>query len=315
MLYLFLILTGLVALYLLVDYIRESRTDRTRERLMAGVYDTEEAEVSLWGDAADLLQLEAIRRVLGNSVLARRFDRMIKHAGIPITLPRAFFVLIVLTASGAGAAYAISHFVVAAAGAILVIPAAIWALLQALAEKRTRKLDAQLPALVSQLLTTLRSGGTPVQAMQAASRNAPSPVRESMAEVLNAIQIGVPAVEAWRDWALFWNTRSTQMLSIGIRLKWETGGQMTAILAHILETMEFHHRMELRVQTITMQAKLGSYVLAALPFGIGGLMYAFRPEPIDAMFADEFGQKLIWGAVGLLTVGFFWLRRIARLDS
>lgn len=306
---------GLVALYLLVDYVRESRADRTRERLMAGVYDTEEAEVSLWGDAADLLQLEAIRRVLGNSVLARRFDRMLKHSGIPLTLPRAFFLLVVLTAITSGAAYALSHLVAAAVGAILALPVVAWMLLQALAEQRTRKLDAQLPALVSQLLTTLRSGGTPVQAMQAASRNAPSPTRESMAEVLNAIQIGVPAVEAWRDWSLFWNTRSTQMLSIGIRLKWETGGQMTAILAHILETMEFHHRMELRVQTITMQARLGAYVLAVLPFGIGALMYAFRPEPIDAMFADEFGQKMIWGAVGLLTVGFFWLRRIARLDA
>lgn len=90
---------------------------------------------------------------------------------------------------------------------------------------------------------------------------------------------------------------------------------MVNILEHVLTTMEFHRRMELRVKTITAQARLGAYFLSGLPFLLGAIMYSARPEPIDAMIADPIGIKIIWAGIGLLVVGFFWMRRLARLTN
>lgn len=312
---LLLVLVGLGALLLLADYFLEARRDRTRERLMAGVLDTEEEEVSLWGDAADLLQLAAMRHVLEDSALARRFDHQLKKSGLPLTLLQAAGLALALTLATAFAAYFFSPYPEAAAGTLLLVPLLVWLLLDQAAAYRTRKLDEQLPALIQQFITTLRSGGTPIQAMQAAAQNAPMPIRESMAGLLHTIQVGVPAMQAWRDWALFWNTRGTQMLSLGVRLKWEAGGQMTAILSHILESLEFHRRMELRVMTITAQAKLSAYILTGLPFVVGLMTYTIRPALFDHMISDDFGRKALIFTGVLMAVGFVWLRKIAKLDQ
>ena len=316
MIYFFVGLIALVIAYLLFDYLQESRIDRARERLMADVYDTEEEEeVSLWSDAADLLQLETMQRILEDSVLARRFDKHLKKSGINLSLPKIFLILLATTAIVAGGTYAYFKMLLAPVVSSIAIPVLFWLILSKLAERRTRRLDEQLPAMVSQFLTTLRSGGTPLQAMQSISRNAPSPIRESIGDLLHTMQIGVPATQAWREWSLFWDTRSAHMLSMGIRLKWETGGQMTAILAHILDSMEFHKRMELRVETITAQAKLSAYILTGLPFAVAMTTYSIRPDLFEHMINDPFGKKALMFTGALLTVGFIWLRKMAKLEQ
>ena len=307
-------LIGLFAILLLADYFLEARRDRTRERLLAGVNQTEAEEVSMWADAADLLQLAAIKRVLDDSALARRFNHLLKKSGLRLTLLQALGIILVLTAIAVAAAYFFTPYPATGAGALLLVPLLLWLSLQRAATYRTNKLDGQLPALLSHFITTLRSGGTPVQAMQSAAQNAPSPVRESMAELLHNIQLGVPAMQAWRDWAVFWNTRSTHMISMGVRLKWEAGGQMTAILSHILDTLEFHRRMELRVMTITAQARLSVYVLTALPFLVALMIYNIRPDLFGHMLNDEFGRKALMFTGVLMAIGFVWLRKLAKLE-
>lgn len=310
---LFLIIAGLVIAGLLALYVWDVRQDRARERLVAGMLETEEVEVSLWRDAADLLQLAAIQELLANSRLTRRLDYLLKLAAIPLTLLGTISLLVGVSVLGAAIAYLFVKAWWASVAALLLIPILFHFGLSFLAQQRVQKHDAQLPGMVSQMITSLRSGGTPLHAIQAVTQNAPSPVRESMAGLLHDIQIGRAGPQAWRDWGHFWNTRSTNMLALAIRLKWDTGGQMVNILEHVLTTMEFHRRMELRVQTITAQARLGAYFLSGLPFLLGAVMYAMRPEPIDSMIADPIGIKMIWFGLVLLAVGFFWMRRLARL--
>lgn len=105
------------------------------------------------------------------------------------------------------------------------------------------------------------------------------------------------------------------MFALGVRLKWESGGQMSAILNHVLNSLEFRRRMELRVMTITAQARLSVYILTALPFIIGLMTYSIRPDLFEEMINDEFGRKALMFCGVLMTVGFFWLRKMARLEK
>lgn len=307
------LLAGLLLAYLLIDYLQSARKDRIRERLMAGVYDTEEQDVSLWADAADLLQVEAIRNLVYSSVLTRKLGLNIKRAGLPVSLMQGILIVVFGAVIPAVVAYLYWKNLTAVIIGFFTIPLLFWIIAAALAARRQTKLESQLPALITSLLTTMRAGGTPVQALQAAAKNSPSPMRDSIAEVLNQIQIGRPPVVAWQEWANFWDTRGSKLLSTGIRLKWDSGGQMTTILEHILETLEFRKRMELRVSTLTAQAKLSAWVLSALPIALAILTYSYRPDLFNTMLNDERGNyMLIYVGVSTL-IGFFWLRKIAKL--
>lgn len=315
MLYIIILLILILFCFLVIDYVVTSREDRIRERLLEGVLGTDEEEVSLWADAADLLKVDAFRQLIEKSALTRSFDLKLKRSGLRISLMKGIVFILLGAASGTLAAYYYFNNLSAAIAGALLIPCMMWFVLSHLVQRRLKKHDQQLPALITGLITTMGAGGTPMQALQVASKNAPPPISESVEMLVNGMQIGRSPNVAWKDWSEFWDTPSCKLISTGIRLKWESGGQMTAILVHILETLEFHKRMELRVSTLTAQAKLSAWVLSALPFALALLTNAYRPDLFDSMLADPLGEKLLIAAGVLSLVGFVWLRKIARLRN
>jgi len=315
MLYIIVLLILVLFCFLVIDYVVTSREDRIRERLLEGVLGTDEEEVSLWADAADLLKVDAFRQLIEKSALTRNFDIKLKRSGLKFSLFKGLMLMVLAAVSGALAAYYYFNNISAAIAGVLALPCVLWFLLSHLAQRRLKKHDQQLPALITGLITTMGAGGTPMQALQVASKNAPPPISESVEMLVNGMQIGRSPNAAWKDWAEFWDTPSCKLISTGIRLKWESGGQMTAILVHILETLEFHKRMELRVSTLTAQAKLSAWVLSALPFALALLTNAYRPDLFDSMLSDPLGAKLLIAASVLTLIGFVWLRKIARLKN
>lgn len=313
--YLILIIVIFLLFYLISDYIVTTKEDQIRERLTAGMLDAEVEEVSLWADASDLLKVDELRKLIEKSALTRNLDIKLKRSGIKLTLLQAITILFLVAISGSLAAYIYFKDVSIAIAGIFVLPILLWVLLSVQSQRRLKKHDEQLPAFITSIITTMGAGGTPMQALQAVSKNSPSPIAESITSIVNAMQLGKSPNIAWKEWSDFWGTKSCKLFSTGVRLKWETGGQMTTILHHILETLEFHKRMELRVSTLTAQAKLSAWVLSALPAGLALLTNAYRPDLFDAMLSDPLGIKLLTAAGVMSLLGFIWLRKIAQLKN
>ncbi len=310
-----LLLAGVLLAAVLLWYRHESRVDAARERLLAGVFDEPAEEVSLWKDALDLLQVTALQALLERSPFTRTLQRRLHRAGVRAALPAVVMGAVAASAAGAGIAHAVLGQLAVTLGTAVGVVALGWLGLRAVAAWRVSRLDAQIPAFVTQMIASLRSGGTPLGAVVNASRHAPVPVGPAMLEVVRALELGRPAVQVWREWAERWGSKPCHLLSTGIRIKWETGGELSGILEYVLDALESRRRMDLRIATRTAQARLSTWVLIALPFLIGLFTYAFNPKLYDEMMADPIGQKALMFTAALMVVGFFWLRRIARLDE
>ncbi|ROH85332.1 hypothetical protein ED236_10790 [Pseudomethylobacillus aquaticus] len=313
MLLIFFAVLGLLASYLIYDYLVTARTDALRDRLLAGQELGPDDSGSLWSDAADLLHLAEVREMLYRSYLLRQIDIRLKRADLPLSLPGYVGLLLLFTLLASVVAWFYMAQLWMIALAAVLTPLLGWLILMQLAARRQKRHDDQLPAMISSFITTLRSGGTPMTALQSVAKHGRDPIAGSMLSVADALQLGRPPNQAWQEWAEYWDTRATRLLARGVRIKWEAGGQMTSMLQHILDTLEFRKRMELRVSALTAQAKLSAWVLSALPILLALLGYHFRPDLMEAMVNDSFGQKLLFAAAGLNVVGFFWLRRIAKL--
>lgn len=312
---LFLIIIVLLLAYLAFDYFTTSQTEKILERLNAGFESRDEEQPSLWAGAADLFQLEALRNLLYESALTRTFDIRIKRAGLKISLLQAIVLLHIVSIAIAMIAKIYFDSFYAFIGGLIMMPIAIWLALSTLAARQQKKHDDQLSSLITSLLTTMRAGGTPIQALQATAKNSANPMGESIATVMNNLQIGRSPNNVWQEWANFWDTKNTRLLATGIRLKWEAGGQMTTILEHILDTIEFNKRIELRIGTLTAQAKLSAYVLSIMPLALGLLQYNYRPDLINSMMNDDVGKiGLMYASISTI-LGFLWLQKIAKLKS
>lgn len=303
--------------YLIYDYIESSRREKIIERISTG-FDSPSEDMrteSMWSGAVDLVQLEAVRRLIYSSAISRAFDMALRRAGFKIGLLQAIALVVLISSVTSAVAYTYFKNLSAGLAALFVFPFIVWLVVSYFAERRQSQMDKQLPALINSLITTMRAGGTPVQALMASAENAPNPLKESMSDVLNLIQLGRPPVLAWKEWSDFWDTKDTKLLSSGIRLKWDSGGQMTSVLEHIYDTLEFRRRMELKVSTLTAQAKLSSWILSALPFLLALITYLYRPDLFDVMLNDKRGTSILIYVVVSTFIGFLWLRKIAKLRS
>ncbi|MDP8566390.1 type II secretion system F family protein [Methylophilus aquaticus] len=294
-------------------YSVQRKRQRLIERLEFGFEQQEEQITSLWEGATNLLQLAAIRQLLLSSALIRALDIMIRRAGLRISLLQSIAVLIGITLISALLMHFLYRNNVATVSALLAAPFLTVMIWRFLAERQQRKMDLQLPSLINSMLTTMRAGGTPIQALQATSRNADDPMRKSVTQVLNQLQIGQSPIMVWKEWSDFWDTKPCRLLSTGIRVKWEAGGQMTSVLEHILESIEFRKKIQERIDTLTTQAKFGSILLSVIPPLLLYMQYRVRPELVTEMFDDPTGQKIYIAAGVLTTIGFFWLRKMAKI--
>lgn len=310
-------LLGLGALGLLGLTLRDRwRTQQVRERLADRILDPDEDEApeSLWQGAADLLQLARMQALVARSPLARQLVLALLRSGLGLGFGQVVGLLLLLgLLGGVLAAVFAPHPAFGVAGAILPMLAG-WMLIQAHAERKVERRERQLPAFCTQMLSSLRTGSTPLSALQAAARVSPQPLGSTLRDLLNALQLGVAPAAAWKDWAHRCGGDHAHIIATGIRLKWEAGGQMTAMLEHILESMIARERMVLRVGTLTAQAKMGSYVLSLLPVVFMFYSYKVNPRIFDFMLADPIGRNLLWAGAGLIVVGFFWLRRLSKLE-
>lgn len=310
-----LLLLAAAAVGLFAWYLWITRLDAQRERLMAGVFDAPAQDVSLWKDAADLLQLAALQRLLSRSPLARALQQRLQRIGVPLGLAAFALVVTLVTLVACVVTYLLTDRLYLALIPLLVVPSITWITLSMLATHRARALELQLPSFVTQMITTLGAGGTPLAAVRNAARNAPAPLGPSMNELIRRLEIGAPPVEVWREWAEGWNSPACRLLSTALRIKWDAGGEMSTMLGYVLDQLESRRRMELRILTLTSQARLAAIVLMALPFVIGFITYTFNPDLFHEMLADPIGQRALLIAGVLMVFGFFWLRRIARLES
>lgn len=310
-------IVALVIIYLIFDYLESSRREKIIERITIGLdlSNQDDASESMWTGAMDLVQLEAVRNLVYSSAISRAFDLALRRAGFKVGLMQAIFIVVVVSSVLSAVTYTYFKNASAALGALLVFPIIVWLIVSHFAEKRQSQMDKQLPALINSLINTMRAGGTPIQALMASSENAPNPLKDSMSEVLNFIQLGRPPIVVWKEWSDFWGTKDTKLLSSGIRLKWDSGGQMTSVLEHIYDTLEFRRRMELKVSTLTAQAKLSSWILSALPFLLALITYLYRPDLFDVMLNDRRGTMILIYVVVSTFLGFLWLRHIAKLRS
>ena len=311
------VVTILLSLALVIYSIKQSRKETLRERLLHG-FDTEEEEEvapSVWKNAADLLYLTRLQKLLNKSPLARKLNHRLNCLDLAHILPQILLILVIvlfLTIVIINIFTDKPEFILTALIIELIL---FWYSIKVVAGFRIKKVEKQLPSLVNQMITTLRAGGTTTSALRVASVNSPAPLGPSIAQLVEAIQIGVPPGRAWKEWSELWQSKSCDLLSTAIRLKWDAGGELSTILEVILEQIEARRQRELRIQTLTSMAQISTYVLIALPITLMLWTATINPRLYQELMDSDIGSKAVIGMAILMTVGFFWLRKIAKLED
>jgi tight adherence protein B len=184
-------------------------------------------------------------------------------------------------------------------------------LLSVLAARRTRAFSEQLPDTLQILGGSLRAGYGLVQAVDAVSREAPSPTQEEFRRVVLEHRLGRDLTDSLQAMSDRIDTEDLRWVVQAVDIHREIGGDLASILDTVAGTIRERGQILRQVRALTAEGRLSAYILIALPLVLAAIMKVINPDYISGLTR---GAGLVMAVIGLglLGVGALWFRKLCR---
>jgi tight adherence protein B len=192
--------------------------------------------------------------------------------------------------------------------------AAPWFVLQYQLGHRAEKLREQLPDVLTILASSLRAGHSFLQALDTVSKEIPEPAAGEFVRVVAEVRLGRPVEDALGALADRVGSADFKWAVLAVNIQREVGGNLAEILDNVADTLRERAILRRQVRVLTTEGRLSAWVLGVMPFVIALYMYAVNKDYISLLVTTTVGWIMLIGALGLLTLGVFWMRKIVKID-
>lgn len=183
-------------------------------------------------------------------------------------------------------------------------------------KQRLQKFNDQLSDMLNLMVNGLRAGYSTMQAMEAVSKELPSPINDEFRRVVQEMQIGIPMETALDNLLRRIPSDDLDFVVTAINVQREVGGNLSEILDTISFTIRERVRIKGEVRVLTAQVRTSGSVLSLIPFFLVLILWFLNPEYILAVTA---GGPIITAAIicvvlGLIFTGYFIMMKIADIE-
>lgn len=178
--------------------------------------------------------------------------------------------------------------------------------------KRTRDLEAQLPATVVILINALRASGSVQQALAMVARQAQPPMSKEMGLVMESIELGTDVRQALLAMVARIESMDLQLLVTAIIIQRDVGGDLVKMLERIGETIRERVRLHGEVRSLTAQQRYSGYVVALMPAVIAIFLMVVNPSYILGVFQSTMwcGWVMFVTAAVMVVVGVIVIQKV-----
>lgn len=250
-----------------------------------------------------------LNRLLSGYGLGEKLAHALMRADVPLTA--AEFALFMLLLGGVG--FLIGVWRLNAAVGVLLGLAVMPLPLVYLKLKQSRRraaFIAQLPDLLTLLVGSLRAGYGLAQAIELVAREVPDPAGKEFARVVRATSFGLPLQRALENMADRIDSDDLDLVVTAINVQYEMGGNLSAVLDTISDTIRQRVRVAREVATLTAQQRLTGTILALMPVGVAVGLMIIQPAYFEPFFEPGWAQFLPMVAVIQMVAGYFIIQKI-----
>lgn len=186
--------------------------------------------------------------------------------------------------------------------------------------KRLLKFNDQLGDMLNLMVNGLRAGYSTMQAMEAVSRELPSPICDEFRRVVQEMQLGVPMERSLANLLNRIPSDDLDLIVTAINVQREVGGNLAEILDTISFTIRERVRIKGEIRVLTSQAMYSGRFLSMLPIFVMGILYLLNREYMQTFFAPESNVPIPCGylALGtgglLIIIGYFVMNKMAQIE-
>ena len=183
-------------------------------------------------------------------------------------------------------------------------------------KQRLQKFNDQLSDMLNLMVNGLRAGYSTMQAMEAISKELPSPINDEFRRVVQEMQIGISMETALDNLLRRIPSPDLDFVITAINVQREVGGNLSEILDNISFTIRERVRIKGEVRVLTSQVRTSGSVLSLIPFGLTLVLWFLNPEYL--MSITQGGPYITAGIIcvvlGLIGSSYFIMMRIADIE-
>ncbi|HTA18962.1 MAG TPA: type II secretion system F family protein, partial [Polyangia bacterium] len=181
--------------------------------------------------------------------------------------------------------------------------------------RRSTKLSEQLPDALDMMGRSLRAGHALSSSFKMVASELPPPISLEFARAFEEQNLGLPFERAISQMVKRCPTnRDLKIFAVSVIVQKETGGNLVEIIEKIAETVRQRYRFFGKLDTLTAEGRMSSYILGALPI-LTGLFIGFTNPPyVMLLFTTHMGNMIFGFAVVSWVIGFVVMRRMAKVS-
>jgi len=183
--------------------------------------------------------------------------------------------------------------------------------------KRLIRFDTQLPDMLNLMVNGLRAGYSTMQAMEAVSKELPSPISDEFRRVVQEMQLGVSMERALDNLLRRIPSPDLDLLITAINFQREVGGNLAEILDQISFTIRERIRIKGEIRVLTTQTMYSGKMLAMMPVAVILALYFLNREYMMEFFKPDAGVCgfIALGLAAILIVsGYFVMQKLAQIE-
>jgi len=303
---------GLVVAMVAMLYIAFRRDDegKAAERLDQLVGRNTRTESS-----ADMLLKQALQEVDKKTLMDRlmpeffNITKVFEQADCNIKPSALFGISLALALAGAALSIWLLNLYVLPLGALMFFTLP-WLWLYHKRNSRLKAFAGQLPDAMELVARALRAGHSLAAGMHVVAEEMPAPISKEFGRVYEEQNLGIPLEEALKGMCDRVPNLDLRFFVTSVAIQRQTGGDLAEILDRIGHVIRERFKILGQVKALTAEGRLSGIVLIALPIGLFMMMLWMKPDYIELLWKDPMGVKMSIGAIILMLLGSFAIKKI-----
>lgn len=260
--------------------------------------------------------LEALRKERGGGAFAYipgfdRLHQLVVQSGLELGIVRVSLWLVGLTATF----YLVLELSLrlGTLGLLVAFPLALvagYVLVRRARSRRISKFTEQLPEALDVIVRGLRAGHPFRVALGLAAREMPDPIGTEFGILLDEISFGLDQQLAVDHLYARVGQDDLSLVSTAINIQSQTGGNLADVLQSLSRMLRSRAKLLLKVQALTSEGRLSGAILTVLPFVFFMMINLLNPGYYAALKGHPVTVPAVVGALFLLVVGNFTIRRM-----
>lgn len=255
-----------------------------------------------------------LEAVLSASARGERMRLDLLRADVKLRVGEYQAIRVTMAGAGFAIATMLGHsLIIAGVGAIggYLLPGILVGMKR---KKRLGLLNTQVVDALDLIATSLRSGFSFLQGLEAVRHEMPAPLSEEIGRTLREISLGASTEDALLDLVYRTGDADLRLAVTAVLVQRRVGGNLAEVLTNIGQTLRERIRIRGEINTLTAQARGSGMIVGCLPIGLGVLLYIMNPDYMSVLLNHPTGRLMLGVAIVSQVTGFVLIRKLIEVD-